>query len=159
MLWKILRSGLMYSLEDAEEERGKHDKEKEEPEGKPEELKAVHLHLDGPASLFRMSERYGNSFAKLFPALLRSKGWRLKAGILHKGYQGKRILEFTLDDSEEAFKPAPEAALIPGNSLSGLQLEEEKEEYEAGKEKIGKEEAWKVEARDKIGKEEKEKKQ
>jgi predicted nuclease of restriction endonuclease-like RecB superfamily len=155
MLWKILRSGLMYSLEDAEEERGKHDKEKEEPEGKPEELKAVHLHLDGPASLFRISERYGNSFAKIFPALLRSKGWKLKAGILHKGYQGKRILEFTLDDSEEAFKLAPEAALYPETLPPELQIEEEKGEYEAGKEKIGKEKAWKVEAIEKIGKERK----
>ena len=128
ILWKILRSGLMYSLEDAEEN------------GEPEELKGVHLHLDGPASLFRMSERYGNSFAKLFPALLRSKGWRLKAGILHKGYQGKRILEFTLDDSEEAFKLSSRAIRYPEALSSGLQLEEAKEGYEAGKrEEAGKE--------------------
>jgi predicted nuclease of restriction endonuclease-like RecB superfamily len=43
-----------------------------------------------------MAERYGNSFAKIFPILMKSKGWRLKAGILYKGYQGKSILEFTL---------------------------------------------------------------
>ncbi len=145
LLWKILRSGLMYSLEDSDEEKDKLDKdkqdrEKEEPEkkpiekleDKPEELKAVHLHLDGPASLFRISERYGNSFAKIFPDLLRSKGWKLKAGILHKGYQGKRILEFTLDDSEEAFKPTPEAALYPDIPLQELQIKEEKGEYQAG---------------------------
>ena len=144
LLWKILRSGLMYSLVDADEEKDKLDKdkqdrEKEEPEkkpiekleDKPEELKAVHLHLDGPASLFRISERYGNSFAKIFPDLLRSKGWRLKAGILHKGYQGKRILEFTLDDSEEAFKPTPEAAMYPDIPLQELQIKEEKGEYQA----------------------------
>ncbi|HEY3361055.1 MAG TPA: DUF790 family protein, partial [Methanosarcina sp.] len=114
ILWKILRSGLMYSLEDTDEERGEKDRGKEEKERitreNSEELKAVHLHLEGPASLFRISERYGNSFAKIFPALLRSKGWRLKAGILHKGYQGKRILEFTLDDSEKAFKLTPETS-------------------------------------------------
>lgn len=145
LLWKILRSGLMYSLEDADEEKDKQDKdkqdrEKEEPEkkliekleDKPEELKAVHLHLDGPASLFRISERYGNSFAKIFPDLLRSKGWRLKAGILHKGYQGKRILEFTLDDSEEAFKLTSEAALYPDIPFQELQIKEEKGEYQAG---------------------------
>lgn len=159
MLWKILRSGLMYSLEDIEEERDKSYDGKEKPGEKSEELKAVHLHLDGPASLFRISERYGNSFAKIFPALLKSKGWRLKAGILHKGYQGKRILEFTLDDSEEAFKFAPEAALYPETLSPELQIKEEKGRYEAkgmyeaGKEKIGKEKAWKVEATEKIGKE------
>ncbi|AKJ39692.1 hypothetical protein MCM1_2690 [Methanosarcina barkeri CM1] len=145
ILWKILRSGLMYSLEDADEERGKIDRginrEKEEKEGKTrenfEELKAVHLHLDGPASLFRISERYGNSFAKIFPALLRSKGWRLKAGILHKGYQGKRILNFTLDDSEKFFKITPEAAVYPETLSPELQIKEKIEKYEAGEE-IGK---------------------
>ncbi|OED09592.1 hypothetical protein A9239_08310 [Methanosarcina sp. A14] len=142
ILWKILRSGLMYSLEDADEERGKIDRginrEKEEKEGKTrenfEELKAVHLHLDGPASLFRISERYGNSFAKIFPALLRSKGWRLKAGILHKGYQGKRILNFTLDDSEKFFKITPEAAVYPETLSPELQIKEKIEKYEAGEE-------------------------
>ena len=87
-----------------------------------------------------MSERYGNSFAKLFPTLLRSKGWSLKAGILYKSYQGKRILEFTLDDSEEAFKPTPEADGYAETFLSGSQIEEEQEEYETGDEETGKEE-------------------
>ncbi len=145
LLWKILRSGLMYSLEDTEEEREKIDREidreKERKEGKEgktrencDELKAIHLHLDGPASLFRISERYGNSFAKIFPFLLRSKGWRLKAGILHKGYQGKRILDFTLADSEKFFKLTPEAALYPETLSSELQIKEGNERYEAGEE-------------------------
>lgn len=153
LLWKILRSGLMYSLEDTEEAKGESYSGKEESQGKPEgkyeekyekkleELSAVHLHLDGPASLFRISERYGNSFAKIFPALLKSKGWRLKAGILHKGYQGKRILEFTLDDSEEAFKVTPEAALTPEVLSPEIQIKEEKGEYQAGTEEIETEEA------------------
>lgn len=114
ILWKILRLGLMYSIEDADE---------------PEKLEGVHLHLEGPASLFRLSERYGNSFAKLFPTLLKSKGWSLKAGILHKSFQGKRILEFIVDDSEEAFKPSFEAIRYSEVLSSGLQLEEAREEY------------------------------
>lgn len=116
ILWKILRAGLMYTLEDTDEKDQK-------------TLKSVHLHLDGPASLFRMSERYGTSFAKLLPALLRSKGWSLKAGILYKGYQGKRVLEFTLDDSEEALKPTVEIE-YPDTFLPGSQIGEESEEYE-----------------------------
>ncbi len=171
ILWKILRSGLMYSLEDTEppagkepadkkgadeeitggkeagrkKETGKEELKRKKAKGEAEELRGAHLHLDGPASLFRMSERYGNSFAKLFPTLLRSKGWKLKAGILHKGFQGKRILEFTLDSSEEAFKPSPEAIRYSESLFSGLQLEEARESYEVGeskkirKEEIGKE--------------------
>ena len=135
----------MYSLEDTEEAKGESDKGKEgsegESDGKKEGSRAVHLHLDGPASLFRISERYGNSFAKIFPALLKSKGWRLRAGILHKGYQGKRILEFTLDDSEEAFKATPEAALTPEVLSPEIQIKEEKGEYQAGTEEIKAEEA------------------
>jgi predicted nuclease of restriction endonuclease-like RecB superfamily len=147
ILWKILRLGLMYSLEDSEEEKVQVENRKikiddrkinREKDGKPiensTEFEAVHLHLDGPASLFRISERYGNSFAKIFPFLLRSKGWKLKAGILHKGYQGKRILEFTLDDSEKAFKITFETMMYPEVVSSELQVEEEKEEYETGKE-------------------------
>jgi predicted nuclease of restriction endonuclease-like RecB superfamily len=138
MLWKILRSGLMYSLEDTETTTGENEAKVEEES--PERLKDVHLHLDGPASLFRMSERYGNSFAKLFPTLLRSKGWKLKAGILFKGYQGKRVLEFTLDDSEEAFNPKLEAMLeVAGYQefSSGFQLEEEQEGYVTEKKEQG----------------------
>ncbi|MDI9393963.1 MAG: DUF790 family protein [Euryarchaeota archaeon] len=141
VLWKILKSGLMYSLEDTPEieggkqeiEGGNRDSKRMDENKDPERLKSVHLHLDGPASLFRMSERYGNSFAKLFPILLKSKGWRLKAGILHKGYQGKRVLEFALDDSEEAFRFISRA---PGDDPDGISLDfhlaEGQEEYKAG---------------------------
>jgi len=133
VLWKILRSGLMYSLEDTQEkEGGKTESERmNETEG-TEKLKSVHLHLDGPASLFRMSERYGNSFAKLFPILLGSKGWRLKAGILHKGYQGKRVLDFALDGSEEAFRFIPEEASYSERFSPEFQVTEEKEGYKTG---------------------------
>jgi predicted nuclease of restriction endonuclease-like RecB superfamily len=146
VLWKILRSGLMYSLEDMQEHEGRNRETErtDETEG-IERLKSVHLHLDGPASLFRMSERYGNSFAKLFPVLLKSKGWRLKAGILHKGYQGKRVLEFALDGSEEAFRFIPESASYPERVSPDFQIAEEQEVYKAeiGREiekKIGSEE-------------------
>ncbi|WP_269851684.1 DUF790 family protein [Methanosarcina horonobensis] len=130
VLWKILRSGLMYSLEDTQEKEGKNrESERTDETKETERLKSVHLHLDGPASLFRMSERYGNSFAKLFPILLKSKGWKLKAGILYKGYQGKRVLEFALDSSEEAFRFIPEAASYPQRVSPDFQLAEDKEGY------------------------------
>lgn len=140
VLWKILKSGLMYSLKDTQEtesgkqeiEGGNRDSRRMDETKDSERLKSVHLHLDGPASLFRMSERYGNSFAKLFPILLKSKGWRLKAGILHKGYQGKRVLEFALDDSEEAFRFISRAPGCPEGISRDFHLAEGQEEYKAG---------------------------
>jgi predicted nuclease of restriction endonuclease-like RecB superfamily len=76
---KLKRLGLMYSIE----------------QGK--------IYLDGPISLFRLTERYGTSFAKLLPAIIRSEKWSLKASIVRKTLQGKRILEFTLDHTRHVF--------------------------------------------------------
>jgi hypothetical protein len=137
ILRNILRSGLMYSLDqDTGNTTGKEKdgKQRNDDKKRYEELKDVHLHIEGPASLFRMSERYGNSFAKIFPILMKSKGWRLKAGILYKGYQGKRILEFTLEDSDEVFKPVSEKTRCLEACYSELQLNEKKEGDVTGKE-------------------------
>jgi hypothetical protein len=137
ILRNILRLGLMYSLDqDTENTMGKKEggEQKDDEKKGYEGPKDVHLHIEGPASLFRMSERYGNSFAKIFPTLMKSKGWRLKAGILYKGYQGKSILEFTLEDSDEFFKPVSEKTRFLEACSSELQLKEKKEEYVVGKE-------------------------
>ena len=87
LLRTIVRTKLMYTLENSGNEE------------------TVKLHLEGPASLFRMSDRYGTALAKVFPVLLNCERWSLRAGILYKGYRGKRILEFTLEDRAEVFRP------------------------------------------------------
>ncbi len=150
ILWRILKTGLMYTLEDEGETEEEIEKGEEEKAGKGQKKgmekkigvgkrtkEGVHLHLDGPASLFKMSERYGNSFARLFPVLLRSGNWELKAGILHKGYQGKRLLEFALDSSEKAFRPPlpegpeyPEAKTGSEATASGTRIGEARAGYE-----------------------------
>ncbi len=145
ILWRILKTGLMYTLEDeGETEEEEEEAGEEEKAGKGRKTgvrkrtkEGVHLHLDGPASLFKMSERYGNSFARLFPVLLRSGNWKLKAGILHKGYQGKRLLEFALDSSEKAFMPPlpagpeyPEATSGSKSSASETRIGEARAGYE-----------------------------
>jgi len=54
--------------------------------------------LDGPLSLFRMTDRYGTSMAKLLPHIVASEKWRLKADIL--GRSRDRIFSFELDSGE-----------------------------------------------------------
>ncbi len=76
---KIKQLGLMYSIEQ--------DK----------------VSLDGPVSLFKLTERYGTSLAKLLPAIMRSGKWSLKADILRMTWQGKRVFDFTLDNTREIF--------------------------------------------------------
>ncbi|MDW7727442.1 MAG: DUF790 family protein [Candidatus Methanoperedens sp.] len=76
---KIKWLGLMYSIQDGR------------------------IYLDGPVSLFKMTERYGTALAKLLPTIMRGSRWGLKASILKKTMQGKRIYDFTLDDTERIF--------------------------------------------------------
>ncbi len=79
VFWKIKWLGLMYSIQDGR------------------------IYLDGPVSLFKMTERYGTALAKLLPTIMRGNRWGLKASILKKTMQGKRIYDFTLDDTKRIF--------------------------------------------------------
>jgi predicted nuclease of restriction endonuclease-like RecB superfamily len=82
LFWRVKQLRLMYSILD--------DK----------------IYLDGPISLFRMTERYGTAFAELLPTIMKSKRWSLKADVLRKTPQGKRVYDFTLDHtSKQLFSP------------------------------------------------------
>ncbi len=76
---KIKQHGLMYSIQDGR------------------------IYIDGPVSLFKMTERYGTALAKLLPTIMKCTKWSLKVSIQRKTMQGKRIYEFTLDDSKRIF--------------------------------------------------------
>ena len=80
IFWNIKKFGLMYSIEDDT------------------------IYLDGAASLFKMTERYGNSLAKLLPTIMRSKKWSIKASVLKKTMNGNRIYDFTLDSGHPIFE-------------------------------------------------------
>lgn len=77
VFWRIKQLRLMYSILD--------DK----------------IYLDGPISLFKLTERYGTAFAKLLPAIIKSTEWSLKASIIRKTSQGKRVYDFTLDHTDK----------------------------------------------------------
>ena len=57
------------------------------------------VHLDGPLSLFKFTERYGTSLAKLLPAILSTDYWEINADIVRHG-DGTRILKFHLDSRD-----------------------------------------------------------
>ena len=59
------------------------------------------IYLDGPISLFKLTEKYGTSLAKLLPTVMLSTRWSLKAAILRKTSQGKRIYDFALDHTKK----------------------------------------------------------
>jgi uncharacterized protein len=68
----IKRFGLIYSVE-----RGGDDGE------------GYKVSLDGPLSLFKMTERYGTSIAKLLPQIMAADSWTIKAEILARSRGGK----------------------------------------------------------------------
>jgi len=79
VFWKMKQLGLMYSIEQNK------------------------VYIDGPVSLFKLTERYGTSLAKLLPVIVNCSKWSLKATIQKKTMQGKRIYDFTLDDTKGIF--------------------------------------------------------
>jgi predicted nuclease of restriction endonuclease-like RecB superfamily len=74
---KIKQLGLIYSIQDGK------------------------ISLEGPLSLFKLTEKYGSAFAKLLPAIMESTKWSLRASISRKTFQGKRIYDFTLDHTHK----------------------------------------------------------
>lgn len=73
---KIKQLGLIYSIQDGK------------------------ISLEGPTSLFKLTDKYGSAFAKLLPTIMESSRWSLRASISRKTFKGKRIYEFSLDHTK-----------------------------------------------------------
>lgn len=57
----------------------------------------VSLTIDGPASLLKLTEKYGTSMAKLLPSIISLDRWSLRANIVRRDVDGKpRVYEFLL---------------------------------------------------------------
>lgn len=56
--------------------------------------------LDGPISLFKLTDRYGTSIAKLLPSIISSERWSLNSWIVRKTMSGKKIYEFNISSLE-----------------------------------------------------------
>jgi uncharacterized protein len=89
----VKRLGLIYSVE------------KENEEGAKGQFK---VSLDGPLSLFKMTERYGTSIAKLLPQITAADSWTIKAEILAKSRGGK-VYSFEADSKELKYVIAADA--------------------------------------------------
>ncbi len=61
----------------------------------------VEVEVTGPASLIKMTRKYGTAIAKVLPELMRADWWRIKAKIL----DGSRIYELEIDSSKRNLFP------------------------------------------------------
>ena len=76
---EVKRQGLMYSVE--------------------EQRPGYRVSLDGPLSLFKFTERYGTSIAKVLPRIVASEKWSVKAEILARN-RGGRVYIFETNSGE-----------------------------------------------------------
>lgn len=97
LYWKqVLRNvkkyGLMYNLEYYSENNS---------DDKDDSIKCI---LEGPFSLFKMTDRYGTSMAKLLPSIVGTPTWKIKGSIVKKTDDGQKIYSFELSNkSTEEF--------------------------------------------------------
>ncbi|MDG7009143.1 MAG: DUF790 family protein [Nitrososphaerota archaeon] len=78
----VKRFGLIYSVERSDDDEG-----------------GYTVSLDGPLSLFKLTDRYGTSVAKLLPLIAASDSWRVKAEILSRS-RGNRVYTFEAESGE-----------------------------------------------------------
>ena len=87
VLRNVKKYGLMYSLEYHT---------KNNPEGSRGEENSVKCVLEGPLSLFKMTDRYGTSIAKLLPSIVGTPAWKISGSIVRRTEDGQKIYSFEL---------------------------------------------------------------
>ncbi len=94
VLRNVKRYGLMYTLE-------------YHSGNDPDWDDSIRCVLEGPLSLFRMTDRYGTSMAKLLPSIVRTPAWKITGSIVKKTDDGQKIYSFELSnqDTGEFFRP------------------------------------------------------
>ncbi|MDG6995709.1 MAG: DUF790 family protein [Nitrososphaerota archaeon] len=91
VFWWIKRLGLMYSV-DAVAGSGNRSSSNNNRNNIGDSKLGYLVSLDGPLSLFKWTDRYGTSLAKLLPQIIGNESWRIKAEIVDK--RKNRILSF-----------------------------------------------------------------
>jgi predicted nuclease of restriction endonuclease-like RecB superfamily len=66
------------------------------------------IRFDGPASVLRVTRRYGVAFARFLPALLACRGWRLHAVLQTRRAGWLTALDLSADDGLHSHLPPPE---------------------------------------------------
>ena len=82
VLRNVKKYGLMYNLQ------------------KQENNDSIKCILDGPLSLFKMTDRYGTSMAKLLPNIIKAPSWSISGSIVKKNEDGQKLYQFSISDKE-----------------------------------------------------------
>ena len=121
----VKKLGLMYNLYYRQKERPQGDQKKASNNEPNEDINpadsgignSAHAYsnydndvlcsIDGPLSIFKLTDRYGTAIAKLLPSIIVSKEWSIKALIVRKtATLGKKIYEFMTSGAESPDLPS-----------------------------------------------------
>ena len=121
----VKKLGLMYNLYYRQKERPQEDQKKASNKEPNEDINpadsgignSAHAYsnydndvlcsIDGPLSIFKLTDRYGTAIAKLLPSIIVSKEWSIKALIVRKtATLGKKIYEFMTSGAESPDLPS-----------------------------------------------------
>jgi uncharacterized protein len=118
----VKRLGLMYNLEYrtyADEKPASEDisrtKVQNDDPAESECEGSIICSIDGPLSIFKLTDRYGTAIARLIPLIISLASWSLKAWIVRKTLSsGKKIYEFEMSDTSSYLLAEP----LPNNTES-----------------------------------------
>ena len=116
VLRNVKRYGLMYHLQHAKgvEEDGS---------------ESITCTLEGPLSLFKMTDRYGTAIAKLLPWIIKAPSWRISGSVIRKNEEGQKIYQFAISDKEmQGILDVPESLREHNSSNPGSKSHEFGEE-------------------------------
>jgi predicted nuclease of restriction endonuclease-like RecB superfamily len=82
--------------------------------------------VDGPFALFKLTQRYGTSMAKVLPSVVAARTWEINASILRVNQFGKRIYQLNLTSAEVGDKIKPSNLLRERDEAKFDSLVEEK---------------------------------
>lgn len=84
VLRNVKRYGLMYNLEQQPHQQN---------------TDSIRCTLEGPLNLFKMTDRYGTSMAKLLPWIIKAPTWRISGSIVRKNDEGSKIYQFEMSNT------------------------------------------------------------
>jgi uncharacterized protein len=126
VLRDVKRLGLMYNLQHRKEDEHINDMQHTRDTGvyefKARSNAIIFCSIDGPLSIFKLTDRYGTAIAKVVPSIVSADSWSIRAWIVRKTISsGKKMYEFEISDKESPSLRDP--------YRDGLRINNGKEEF------------------------------
>ena len=142
VLRNVKRFGLMYHLQHAKDGGHRNDSE------------SITCTLEGPLTLFKMTDRYGTAMAKLLPWIIRARSWKISGSVIKKSEDGQKIYQFAISDKDtKGILDTPESQIENNSGSKNHKLEENDPNYDsileekfekAFRQRFDKKDDWKI---------------